>query len=209
MPLVPIELQTELQKEANFLKHLICIGTDTPLYFTDLDVDVWFEDTQYIAWGLSVQEISYSLTATVDRLDIQLDDVDSTFTALALNEEIRGKRLTVHKVALDSHAQVIGAAKFFSGIIDEFSGDDKNGVMRMQVYSPLILWKRRTPRRIHQATCPWEYGDSETCRYVGTMGRCDQSYAACSERANTLNFGGFRFLPSLQNKQIWWGRTPK
>lgn len=47
------------------------------------------------------------------------------------------------------------------------------------------------------------------CAYIGSELWCDQSYERCLALGNTLNYGGFRFAPAMQEKQVWWGATPK
>lgn len=46
-----------------------------------------------------------------------------------------------------------------------------------------------------------------TCRYMGPATACDKSWDKCKELKNTLNFGGFRWLPSVVGKKIWWGSS--
>jgi hypothetical protein len=46
-----------------------------------------------------------------------------------------------------------------------------------------------------------------TCRYTGAETWCDRSWDRCSTLANTVNFGGFRYLPSIVGKQIFWGQS--
>ena len=77
----------------------------------------------------------------------------------------------------------------------------------IRALNELVLWRKR-PLRSASATCPWTFKGTER-GYAGGAGWCDQSYARCSELGNTANFGGFRFLPALMEKQIWWGRVPK
>jgi len=49
-------------------------------------------------------------------------------------------------------------------------------------------------------------GDSNTIQTgVQLSKQCDRSYASCTAYANTDNFGGFRFLPYLENKEVLWG----
>jgi len=44
------------------------------------------------------------------------------------------------------------------------------------------------------------------CLYAGGETWCDRTYARCLVLGNTDNFGGFRWLPSIIDKEIWWGR---
>lgn len=58
----------------------------------------------------------------------------------------------------------------------------------------------------------WTDGDTYlvgTCRYAGAETWCDRSFKRCQDLANTLHFGGFRWISFLQDKKIWWGQTPK
>ena len=41
---------------------------------------------------------------------------------------------------------------------------------------------------------------------VTVMDWCDGSYDRCLLMDNTANFGGFRWLPALQDRKIWWGQ---
>jgi len=44
------------------------------------------------------------------------------------------------------------------------------------------------------------------CLYAGAETWCDRTYARCTVLGNTDNFGGFRWLPSIIDKEVWWGR---
>jgi hypothetical protein len=46
------------------------------------------------------------------------------------------------------------------------------------------------------------------CAYIGSETWCDQSYDRCSALGNADNFGGMRFIPSIAEKEIWWGKIP-
>ncbi|TAN40800.1 MAG: DUF2163 domain-containing protein [Nitrospirae bacterium] len=204
---IPTALSVELLKDANFLCHLIELNFSTPLYFTDLDVDVYHNGHQYMARGMELANVSTSMSMEVDNTSFVIDNVSRDISTTILNEEVRGKRCTIRLAALTDHASVIGEMVKFAGIIDSFPNMDEKKVP-LEIYSPFVFWKRKTPRRIHQATCPWIFKDSETCRYAGTSA-CDLSWDNCATLNNTINFGGFRWILSLQNKQIWWGRAPK
>jgi len=44
-----------------------------------------------------------------------------------------------------------------------------------------------------------------TCRYAGAEAWCDRSWERCLALTNTINSGGFRWLPGLFDKEINWG----
>jgi hypothetical protein len=94
----------------------------------------------------------------------------------------------------------------FRGIIDSWIIDG-DVVCHITIANELILWNKKSLRE-HPASCSWIFGGSE-CTYAGYASSwCDQSYDRCAALSNSANFGGFRFLPSLLNKQIWWGKIP-
>ena len=45
----------------------------------------------------------------------------------------------------------------------------------------------------------------DECHYGGAQTWCDQTYERCKVLTNKDNFGGFRFLPYIMEKEIWWG----
>lgn len=47
------------------------------------------------------------------------------------------------------------------------------------------------------------------CSYIGAGTWCDQSYERCLALGNNANYGGMRFAPAMQEKQVWWGRIPE
>lgn len=204
---LPAQLNTELLKEASFLTHLVEMHLSSTVYYTDLDVDVIYQGHTYLSWGLSFSAAEYSLTPQIDKISVEFDNVNGEFSAFALGEEVRGKKCVIRLAALSAPATILAASTKFAGVIDSCSIDHQRA--KFEVYNPWLFWKRKTPRRIHQATCPWPFKSAGLCQYTGSETWCDQSYDRCLALENMSNFGGFRFLPSLVNKQIWWGRSPK
>jgi len=202
---LPTALAIELAKDVAFFAHLVQLDLSTPVYYTDLDLDVVWGGNVYLSRGLRFDNIDLSIAASIDRVSFEIDNVGLEISALVLNNETRGRGCTIYLAALDAYGQVLGADIVFNGMLDGVRVDAKKG--SFDVYSHLILWKKRIPGRIHQATCPWIFKDAATCRYAGVETWCDHSYDRCAVLNNNNNFGGFRFLPSLQNKQLWWGRA--
>lgn len=210
---VPIELHSELIREANALCHLVDLYFESTVRLTDFDVDLYWNGNTYQAKGLSFGGAEFSITPQIDKVTLEVDNVSLDFTAFVLNQEVRGKKCEIRLAALDQAAvdrvpktRILAVSLIFSGLIDSCSIDQQRA--RFEIFSPFVLWKRRVPRRIHQASCPWSFKSSQ-CGYTGAEDWCDKTYERCQQLNNTANFGGFRFLPSLQNKQIWWGRAPK
>jgi hypothetical protein len=142
---IPTALNTELLKEASFLAHLVVLSAATPLRYTDLDVDVWSGGNQYMARGFEFDGIEYSLSATVDKMGLRVDNVDQAVSSLVMSEEIRGKGASITLAALTDQAQVIATAQIFSGLIDMIEVDELSG--RIDIVTPWMLWRRKLPRR--------------------------------------------------------------
>lgn len=207
---LPQNLITELTggvNEANFLVYLIDMELSTPKYLTNADQKVYYEDKVYEPWGMNFGSVEYSISPTVDKVSVDIDNTDKTFSQLLQTTEMRGKRFLMRITALDQNMAVIGTVIHFDGILDQISAKKKN--FKVDVYNHMILWKKKVPRRTHQASCTWTFKDAITCKYADAQTTCDKSYDQCLNYGNAINFGGFRWLPSLADKQIWWGSVPK
>lgn len=363
MRTVPLALQSELIKEANALCHLIELYLSSTYRFTDFDFALTYDANTYTSRGLSVSAAEYSVSPQVDKLTLQVDNVDKTFSAIILAQEVRGKKCVVRLAALkgrdvvinggfefgdtegwtlyvdtgagaaatvaanafeiwegryrglvtitnggvaeddiqlhqpvgsivNTHqykvsfaakavanrtikvkvlknvspytnyglnqsvsltpswkhfdytwtanqsaadarlgfylgndtnnvsldvieavpvtdrpppATVLAVSVIFSGVIDRCTLDQQR--VRFDVFNPFIFWQRKVPRRLHSPTCPWPFKDATFCKYSGVEAWCDKSFDRCEALGVSDNFGGFRFLPALVNRKIWWGRS--
>jgi len=202
---VPAALNDELVKEANFLCHLVELNLSSPVCYTDLDVDLHYGGNVYLSRGMTLSPARFSLSPQIDKATVELDNVDRSISAIVQGQEVRGKRAKIKLAGLSSPAKVIATSVKFSGVINRAPWN--NRIARIEILSPWVFWRRRTPRRIHQPTCPWPFKMSGSpCGYTGSETWCDQSFDRCEELSNTDNFGGFEFLPFLVNKEIFWGR---
>lgn len=87
----------------------------------------------------------------------------------------------------------------------EMSGDS---ACSLRLTHEFVLWNK-SPLRKQMSSCRWSFGSTE-CGYSGATGSwCDQSHDRCLALGNQTNFGGFRFIPDIAEKEIWWGRTAK
>lgn len=93
----------------------------------------------------------------------------------------------------------------FRGYLENWSLDED--LIDIQVTSALAGWTQQTGRK-QSCTCRWRRFKDEECGYTGDETWCDRTYARCTALGNTANFGGFRWLPSLIGKTIYWGRIP-
>lgn len=187
--------------------HLLEINISPALYYTTLDIPITFGGNTYTPRGFEVENIIQSSKPSVDSITLNIDNIDGALTPYL--EDMRGKTLSIKLVALDGNGEVIGgtAVIVFNGVVNSI--EQTPSEVSITADDIFLFWKKKTPKRIHQATCPWTFKDANTCKYSGAETWCDQSFERCQALGNTANFGGFRFLPALKDKKIWWGRVPK
>ena len=175
------------------------------LYYTDCDRPVHYDGIRYTPAPISFADIAYAAALSVDQVTVEFGNADLTMSAYLLGEDARNKTIIIGQGVMNSAGTTLGITNLFQGIIGEWEIREDRATIR--ALNELVLWRKR-PMRSASATCPWTFKGTE-CGYAGGGRWCDQSYARCSELGNTANFGGFRFLPALMEKQIWWGRVPK
>lgn len=202
---LPTDIALEIAKDYAFFCRLVKMELSTTVYYTDLDMDIVWNGNTYLSRGLKFHDVHGGLTASIDKTSFEIDNTGLEMSSLVLSQDTRGRVCTIYIAAIDKSGQVVDADVLFTGMLDSIKVDAKKAVF--DVYSHMILWKKKIPGRIHQATCPWIFKDTTTCRYSSSAVWCDHSYDRCTALSNTSNFGGFRWLPSLQNKQVWWGRA--
>lgn len=179
---------------------------DTQRYrLTDADVDITVGLLKYTAWPIDARPASYSMTKAVDRIQVELDNVDQTYTSAFVSGTPQGGDYHLMGVWLDGNYNAVGnPITLFYGTIDTWTLDEQK--IKITVTSELYAWDQTT-LYAHSPSCRWKEFKGTECGYSGKESWCDRSYIRCEALNNTNNFGGFRWLPSLEDKTIWWGRT--
>ena len=205
------------QLEAEELRpfYLLSMDVDGTVYrYTDCDVPIYLTYT-YEPLGFSFNSIDYSIDSIVDSLTVEIDNVDQVQTALFVGGTPQGGDLVLSQVVLDSSYEIVGGASItlFEGEIDSWDLDGQR--LKVTATSIFHQWSQNTMSR-HSASCRWHVFNSSTlgttgveCASTAGASWCDRTYSRCSALSNTTNFGGFRWLPSIMDKEIWWGRRPK
>ena len=174
--------------------------------YTDCDVPLVITN-RFEPRGFKFDRIRYSLKTIVDSMTLECDNLDDALTSAFVGGNPQGSEVSLQLTVLDSSYQVVDApVTWFLGYIDEWKIDEEKLVMT--VVSRLARWNQRTLSK-HSASCRWKAFKGTECQYAGAEIWCDRSYTRCQVLGNTDNFGGFRFLPSIIDKEIWWGRTRK
>jgi len=224
----------ELEKEGfNFFIMIeLCLGLGT-LYYNNSDIDVWYDGNRYISTDFAFDQLNTSGTMGVDEVLCRFNNADLSMGATVLSEDILsrtaiisffcaaapGQLLDEDEVGIDLEGVlgdllletpaafgdqfIIAVEELFRGLISDWEIDE--GEVKIEVKNELILWRKETLRAC-QNSCRWEFEGTE-CGYSGSQTWCNQSYERCGELDNTDNFGGFRFILDLMEKDIWWGRS--
>ena len=177
----------------------------TTLYYTDCDRPVHYNNIRYYPAPLGFADIAYAASLSVDQVTVEFGNASLTMSAYLLGEDARNKTIIIGQGCMNSGGAVLGITNLFQGIIGEWEVREDRATIR--ALNELVLWRKR-PLRSASATCPWLFKGAE-CAYAGAGAWCDQSYSRCYELSNQANFGGFRFLPALMEKELWWGRVPR
>lgn len=157
---------------------------------------------RYESRDLSLGPAGFSESVIVDSASLGIDNRDGALTTACITNEIHG-------AAMKALLGVLGASglflvlPLFEGTVDEFSLDDAE--IRLSISSPMSPWDEEYLSR-HSPSCRWKEFKGTECKYAGDEPICDRTYERCLSLGNTDNFGGFRWLPSIENKTIWWGR---
>ena len=204
-------ISAELAKESFQPYWLLDIATTTPMRYTDLDLGTYHDGNLYVSRGMKIGNITSGATVSAEKVEIELDDADQVITAFLLNEDVRNKTASLYfgviartavglETQLSRHVQEVWRG-FVSGW--ELAGEAD---CRITLTHEFVLWNKE-PLRTQSSSCQWTFKRTE-CGYSGEAGWCDKSYDRCKKLANSDNFGGFRFLPEIAEKEIWWGRNP-
>jgi hypothetical protein len=200
-------LKEEITKE-NFMFFLLLeFQFTTPLYFTNTEHGITYDTHSFVSKQFKIDNINYSSLLQPDSISIGISNVDLAMSASVLSEDVLNKTAILYfAVRYKSGAvEYTAVDEIFRGYVSEWSieGDE---IVKITIANELMYWSKRHLRTC-SATCPWVFKGTE-CGYAGGQSWCDQSYDRCGELSNTANFGGFRFLPAIEEKEIWWGTVP-
>lgn len=215
---------TTFDEETNFIVYGQCKGNTTFYLNTNVGIDCTvkrasvmkldvstFEEV-YEPVSFNIDDLSLSLKQIVDQISVNILDLDQVYSEIFISSlNVQGSPVTLSLVLLDDDHMPIGEGLehrviLFQGTIDSWNVDEQT--IAMNVTNELYQWNKNTLRK-QSPSCAWtEFGYYE-CGY-GAPGiqKCDRTYYRCNALGQKANFGGFRFLPSIVDKAIWWGRHP-
>jgi len=206
MRTINASILTQLQSEELKPFYLLSWTIDgTTFRYTDCDVPIYLTNN-YVPLGFKFANIRYSINNIVDKVDIEVDNLDQAQTAIFVGGTPQGSDVTLSIVVLDADLNIVNssAVTLFEGEIDEWVLNERR--LSVTVTSIFYNWGQRTLSK-HSPSCRWKAFKSTECDYAGASTWCDRTYARCVALANTTNYGGFRWLPSIVDREIWWGRV--
>ena len=183
---------------------------------TDAVAGTWYIDevsvqafNVYTPHGFRFQSASYSAGRIVDQVQIEIDNLDSVMTSVFVDGTPQGEDVVLMMTVVDDDRTLVSSGAdeiiLFDGQIDSWVLDEEK--LKVTVTSALSKWSQKTLSK-HPKSCRWKVFKGTECQYAGGEAWCDRTYIRCAALSNTANYGGFRFLPSLVDKAIWWGRQP-
>ena len=178
--------------------------------YTDCDTPLYFEGTKFEPYPFAVESVDYGSAKIIDEATIEIDVLDQAFTYYFAETGQQGENIGIRQVLLDSEFQIVGNAAFtmFSGEIDSWNLFPDE-LIRISMTNEFARWDMNTIN-VHSPSCRWKVFKGTECGYVGSETECDRTYVSCRGKySNTDNFGGYRWLPDIEDKIIWWGRVPK
>ena len=205
--------------------------------FTDADIDIWYGGYQYSTLDFVFDKVETSGNMGVDNISVTCNNAENAMSGLILSEDIMGRLFTLSFVCVAEGGRiltesetgllleggivdgegillelpgtiggysVVGGHSLFYGMISDWKIKEES--VWLEVQNELVFWSKKSLRDCG-SSCPWEFKGTE-CTYAGGESWCNQSYERCIAIGNTDNFGGFRFLPAIAEKDIWWGKIP-
>ena len=181
---------------------------DTTYRYTDFQTNLYIDSIPtsgtFQSYSFSFGGTHHSIDSIVDNVDITLLNIDALFTSLFIESDVQGSVVNLWSGLIDdSDESVLGVYRIFTGEIDEWTLAEDD--LEFTVVSELYQWTQTTLKK-HSSSCRWRTFKGTECSYAGAATWCDRSYARCESLANSDNFGGFRWLPTLEDVEIWWGR---
>ncbi len=169
--------------------------------------------TPYSSRGFVIDPISFGISTFQNELKLKIDDVDRILLAALGNIGVDEFPIKLIVATIDDSGEIIGqpdaSAKLtiFRGFISNW--EYKPGTISLSAQSLAARWNQIT-LATHSISCRWLVFGGTECKYVIPAGQnltCDRTYSQCLLYNNTDNFGGFRWLTSIENKELIWGQS--
>jgi phage-related protein len=201
MRTISTALQNQFAAENASGYTLIKIGLTTTYYYTDCDIDLYYDGDKYLARGFELNGIEQSPGFASDAVSLDIDNVDRTFSAVVLSEDAANAPVSVYLQVLSTANTPIGTVELYNGFLSEWNLDEQR--IRIKIGSEFMFWHKKS-LRLPTPNCPWGFKSAE-CAYAGAETLCDKSPERCSDLGNYVNFGGRKFVSDVEEQEVYWG----
>jgi hypothetical protein len=208
---IPSIITDELEKVALTPFYLVQMKINNTYWrFTDCEIDITttvetssatFQSRQF-----KFDDISYNNDDIVDAMQIRFDDVLPVLKAIFVENVISEEEFKIWLVLFDDSNEIIAKQNIFKGYMNEFDIDETT--LTLTITSVFAKWAQTSYGK-HSALCRWKKFKSTECKYAGAESACDRTYSRCTQLSNTDNFGGFRYIPGIEDLSVQWGPTQK
>lgn len=157
--------------------------------------------------NFNIDELNYSEGKIMQDCNISIDNRDSAMTALFTEDSLRDQPARVYYGLIDTSnpGYLEELILLFDGYIDSWKIDEEK--FKLNIGSLFERWNRKA-FTLQTTSCPYKKFKGTYCKYAGAGSSCDRSYTQCASYSNTANFGGERWLNSIEGKKIWFGPVP-
>jgi hypothetical protein len=201
MKTLPPAMKTDLESKA-YIQALLLdfdnVGAKD-FKFTTWGTRVLHSSTLYEPHGMLVNNISSSSSQIVDRVRIALDDTNREIINLLGRYDLGEYPVTITFVVLDHIGKVKASLIIFKGDLTQWEYQPRT---LSTVVSSIFYQLSRVTTSQYSCSCRWRKFKGTECGYSDEGLKCDRTYDQCVAYGNEVNFGGFRWLPSLVKKRI-------
>ena len=174
--------------------------------FTDCDIPLYYGAVLYQPRGFDGSPVAYGGSQIVDQITMEMDNLDNLLTPAFVGGTPQGSPVSIALALLDSNNTIIpDPITLFAGSLGAWNIDTE-GVLSITITNQFAQWNQTT-LSLHSASCRYQVFKGAYCQYAGVETTCDKTYTRCVALGNQINFGGFRWLPSIMDSTIWWGRV--
>lgn len=189
------------------LKELLSVGTGWAETHSTLALETragnfWLattqltiDDVRYSPDLRETGELKQSLTSAVDRVDVQIQNVDLMFGLkfVAAVDALHGARAVVGRYWRDLRNGAEYHKGLLSGVVVSAPGNEQ--AVTLTIVSELYA-SRSIGGRLVARNCQWRF-KSPSCGYSGVLQSCNkllQSADGCQGRARQFRYGGFIYI---------------
>ncbi len=195
-PAVLDKLRSEFTFEADLIEMV-----NLNYYWTNADTDLYYNSNRFISIPMEIEQSVSSPGLTVDLVEVRLANADDVFTSIFLNNDQLGQEVLLYK-----YFEKDTVALYLRCFVENFN---LNGnTFNLSLTTEFALWKKKT-MRYPTPSCQWPFKVSAECGYMGSETWCDQTAGRCKALGNYANFGGRKYISSIEGKKIYWGEEPQ